>query len=106
MRFRLFDWLLKDYDFDPNYRIKINDEEGNEYCLVSLCAQLAREVKKLENRITTLEQKYEGALIDIKRLEEENVETTNYLYENANSINAVDSRIDILVDHYRNEKGT
>jgi hypothetical protein len=49
MRFRLFDWLLKDYDFDPNYKIKINDEKGNEYCLVSLCAQLAKEVEKLEN---------------------------------------------------------
>lgn len=87
MRFRLFDWLLKDYDFDPNYRIKINDEKGNEYCLVSLCAKLAREVEKLENRIIVLE--------------EENVQTTNELYRLQNSL---DARIDILVEHYRNEK--
>lgn len=32
----------------------------------------------------------------IIKLEEENVETTNCLYENANSIGAVDRRIDIL----------
>jgi hypothetical protein len=50
-------------------------------------------------RITNLEQKYEGALVDIKRLEEENIETTNCLYENANSIDAVDARIDILAEH-------
>ena len=47
MRFSLFDWLLKDYDFDPNYKIKIKNDEGNEYCLVSLCAKLAKEVEKL-----------------------------------------------------------
>jgi hypothetical protein len=87
MRFRLFDWLLKDYDFDPNYKIKINDEEGNEYCLVSLCAQLAKEVEKLENRIIVLE--------------EENVQTTNELYRLQNSL---DARIDILVEHYRMHK--
>jgi hypothetical protein len=32
------------------------------------------------------------------KLEEENVETTNCLYENANSISAVDRRIDILYE--------
>jgi hypothetical protein len=87
MRFRLFDWLLKDYDFDPNYKIKINDEKGNEYCLVSLCAQLAKEVEKLENRIIVLE--------------EENVQPTNELYRLQNSL---DARIDILVEHYRMHK--
>jgi hypothetical protein len=38
--------------------------------------------------------------MDIKRLEEENVETTNCLYEIYNSISAVDRRIDILDEHY------
>ena len=87
MRFRLFDWFLKDYEMNKH---------DNEYCLADLCSSLAKHVVILEERITTLEQKYEGALIDIKRLEEENVETTNCLYENANSIGAVDRRIDIL----------
>jgi len=46
----------------------------------------------LFKRIEELEQR-------IVKLEEENVETTNCLYENANSISAVDARIDILAEH-------
>ena len=46
----------------------------------------------LLKRIEELEQR-------IVKLEEENVETTNCLYENANSISAVDARIDILAEH-------
>jgi hypothetical protein len=59
--------------------------------------------KSLEERITSLEslvvelqEKYQGALLDIKRLEEENIETSNCLYEMMHSIEAVDARIDIL----------
>jgi hypothetical protein len=99
MRFRLFDWFLKEYKMPDKYKLIAYDEYDNEYCLVGLCSSLAKEVLLLAERITTLEQKYEGALIDIKRLEEENVETTNCLYENANSIDAVDARIDILAEH-------
>ena len=43
-----------------------------------------------------LQEKYEALLLDVKRLEEENVETTNTLYEIMNNIDAVDARIDIL----------
>lgn len=46
---------------------------------------LLRKIEELEQRIV--------------KLEEENVETTNCLYENANSIDAVDARIDILAEH-------
>lgn len=46
---------------------------------------LFRKIEELEQRIV--------------KLEEENVETTNCLYENANSIDAVDARIDILAEH-------
>ena len=59
--------------------------------------------KSLEDRIIELEkivfelqEKYAGALKDIKRLEEENIETSNVLYELSNSLDAVDARIDIL----------
>ena len=45
----------------------------------------------LFKKIEELEQR-------IVKLEEENVETTNCLYENANSIDAVDRRIDILYE--------
>jgi hypothetical protein len=45
--------------------------------------------KSLGERISILEER-------IVRLEEENIETTNVLYEILNSIQAVDHRIDIL----------
>lgn len=53
-------------------------------------------IQELEQKIKVLEEKYEGSLQDIKRLEEENIETSNILYELQNSIEAVDNRIDIL----------
>jgi hypothetical protein len=45
----------------------------------------------LFKKIEELEQR-------IIKLEYENIETTNCLYENANSIDAVDRRIDILAE--------
>jgi chromosome segregation ATPase len=53
-------------------------------------------IQELQEKIKTLEEKYEGALKDIRRLEEENIETTNELYRLTNSIESVDYRIDIL----------
>ncbi len=50
----------------------------------------------LLKRIEELEEKYSALLLDVKRLEEENIETTNILYEVMNSIDAVDARIDII----------
>ena len=52
-------------------------------------------------RLYELEQKYEGLLRDVVRLEEENIETSNSLYEIMNSIEAVDRRIDILAERCR-----
>ena len=51
------------------------------------------------DRLAGLEQKYYGALEDIRRLEEENIETTNVLYELMENIRAVDARIDIIAEH-------
>ena len=48
---------------------------------------------EIYNRLSELEQKYEGLLVDVKRLEEENIELTNELYRLENSL---DARIDIL----------
>ena len=50
------------------------------------------------NRLSILEEKYNALLLDVKRLEEENIETTNELYRLENSL---DSRIDILAEHMR-----
>ena len=41
----------------------------------------------------------------IEKLEEENIETSNCIYELGNSVNAVDARIDIVLNtpkHYEN----
>jgi hypothetical protein len=53
-------------------------------------------IEELQEKVKVLENKYQGALLDIKRLEEENIETSNLLYEIMNSVEAVDNRIDIL----------
>jgi hypothetical protein len=59
-------------------------------------------IEELQEKVKVLEEKYKDALIDIKRLEESNIETSNVLYELMNSIDAVDNRIDILYgDKYK-----
>ena len=55
------------------------------------------------DRLAALEQKYYRALEDIKRLEEENIETTNILYELMENIRAVDARIDIVAEQLAND---
>jgi regulator of replication initiation timing len=57
-----------------------------------------KRLSDLEIKVMQLEEKYSGALEDIKRLEEENISVTNELYRLENSL---DARIDILVEHYR-----
>lgn len=52
--------------------------------------------EELLKKIEVLEEKYSALLQDVKRLEEENIETSNVLYELSNSLDAVDARIDIL----------
>jgi hypothetical protein len=54
------------------------------------------ETNDIYNKLLELEEKYNSLLLDIKHLEEENVETSNCFYELSNSIDAVDARIDIL----------
>ena len=54
------------------------------------------------SKLIELEEKYNGLLQDIKRLEEENIETSNCLYELMNSLNAIDARIDIIVGEWGN----
>jgi hypothetical protein len=55
-------------------------------------------------RLFEMEEKYDSLLLDVKRLEEENIETTNSLYEVMNCLDALDARIDILAEHYRINK--
>lgn len=65
---------------------------------------LEQRISNLEKVILDLQEKYQGALNDIKKLEDENIETTNTLYEIMNSIDAVDARIDIVTLEKWNNK--
>ena len=79
----VYDYLIARYghkDYQPNLYMMIDE----------LC-----------ERVKTLEDKYSGALQDINRLEEENIETTNVLYELMENIRAIDARIDIVADYCR-----
>jgi len=53
---------------------------------------------ELLEKINFLEERIDSILLDVKRLEEENIETSNCLYELSNTIEAVDRRIDIVAD--------
>ena len=48
--------------------------------------------------------KIEELELRIEKLEEENIETSNCLYELSNSIDAVDARIDIVTENPWNEQ--
>jgi uncharacterized protein YfkK (UPF0435 family) len=74
----LYDYMLARYGKQ--------DAEPNLYMMI----------EELRQKVQVLEEKYEGALLDIRRLEEENIETTNCIYELQNDIESVDNRIDIL----------
>jgi hypothetical protein len=65
---------------------------------------LSTTVSSISCRLAELEERYLCLLMDVKRLEEENIETSNCLYELSNSIDAVDARIDILTLEYWNKK--
>lgn len=84
MRFKIFDSLIDSL-------IDTYGESKDDKTIFDM-------IQELENRVKVLEEKYEGSLLDIKRLEEENVELTNELYRLENSL---DARIDILVEHCR-----
>jgi FtsZ-binding cell division protein ZapB len=73
MRFKIFDRFTKDY-------------------------QVNEDTISLYDKVEELEEKYQALLMDVKRLEEENISTTNELYRLENSL---DARIDILAEKCR-----
>lgn len=86
--FKWVDDFLRTYQFPENYKFIVSDSEGNEYSLVSLCSSLAKEVLKLEQRIV--------------KLEEENAETTNALYEIENRLQAKIDNIHPVIYNLQN----
>jgi hypothetical protein len=70
--FNWFNRVVKDYEKPQTYELLVTDKDGEKHSLVGLCASLAKKVVRLEERIT--------------RLEAENVELTNCLYEVENRL--------------------
>jgi len=60
-------------------------------------------IEELSNKVRVLEDKYDAVLQDIKLLEEENIESTNLIYEILNSLEAIDNRIDIVGENQQNQ---
>jgi predicted nucleic acid-binding Zn-ribbon protein len=74
MFFNWVDRFIKGYQEPESYELLVTDNDGDKHSLVGLCSSLAKEVLKLEERIT--------------KLEEENINTTNCLYEIENRLQA------------------
>lgn len=55
-------------------------------------------ITQLQSQIENIETRIDSIMNDLENLKEENVETTNVLYEIQNSIEAVDRRIDIMAE--------
>jgi predicted nucleic acid-binding Zn-ribbon protein len=72
-----FNWVnqfIKRYQEPESYELLVTDKDGDKHSLVGLCSSLAKEVLALEKRI--------------KKLEEENISTSNCLYEVENRLQA------------------
>jgi hypothetical protein len=72
--FNWFNRVVKDYEKPETYELLVTDKDGEKHSLAGLCASLAKEVVRMEERIT--------------KLESENVELTNCLYEVENRLQA------------------
>ena len=72
--FNWFNRVVKDYQKPETYELLVTDTSGDKHSLAGLCASLAKEVVRLEERIT--------------KLEKENISTTNCLYEVENRLQA------------------
>jgi hypothetical protein len=77
-----FDEFFEPYDISCNYKIMITDEvTGAEFSIVDW-------IKELNNRIEYLEEEKLWTRSEIDRLNQENVELTNCLYEVENRLQA------------------
>ena len=89
---KMFNWFnrfVKDYEKPETYELLVTDNDGDKHSLAGLCASRAKEVVRLEERITTLEG--------------ENVETTNCLYEIENRLQSQIDKIHPVVYNLKND---
>lgn len=77
---------------------QIYDYLLSQYGNASKEPNLHQMITLLQKRIENLEDTIASIMNDLETLKEENVETTNVLYELQNSIEAVDRRIDIMAE--------
>jgi hypothetical protein len=85
-------WFQKKWGVIKNpetYDLLVTDTNGDKHSLVGLCTLLTKEVVKLEERIT--------------KLEAENVELTNCLYEVENRLQAQIDKIHPVVYNFNND---
>jgi hypothetical protein len=83
---------MNEYDISQDYNIMVTDNvTGIKFSIVDW-------IKALDERIQFLEDERIWLKGEVIRLNQENVELTNELYRLENSL---DSRIDILAEHYR-----
>ena len=87
--FNWFNRVVEDYQKPETYELLVTDTNGDKHSLAGLCASLAKEVVKLEERIT--------------RLEAENVELINCLYEVENRLQAQIDNIHPVVYNLKND---
>jgi hypothetical protein len=79
--FNWFNRVVKDYYKPETYELLVTDTIGDKHSLAGLCASLAKEVVKLSSFTLKLQER-------ITKLEAENVELTNCLYEVENRLQA------------------
>jgi hypothetical protein len=79
--FNWFNRVVEDYEKTETFELLVTDKDGDKHSLVGLCSSLAKEVVELK-------EKYSALLLDVTRLEEENIELTNCLYEVENRLQA------------------
>ena len=87
--------ILKRYEVSEDFTLE-DEITGEKYSVVDL-------IINLNDRVRALEEKYSGALVDIKRLEEENVELTNSLYEVENTLQSQIDSIHPVVYNIENK---
>jgi hypothetical protein len=73
----IFNWIdsfIRGYEKPETFELLVTDNDGDKHSLIGLCSSLAKEVIELKERIT--------------KLEAENIELTNCLYEVENRLQA------------------
>ena len=92
----LFEYKFSDHT-EETKKYFIDRITGNEYNISDLIICLSKQIEQLE-------ENYKNLLADIKRLEEENVELTNSLYEIENRLESKIDNINPVIYNFNENK--